>query len=39
MADPLNRAMLIGIDETPATAELDRYADDAVRTFLAAYRP
>lgn len=39
MAEPLNRAMLIGIDETPATAELDRYADDAVRTFLAAYRP
>ena len=39
MAEPLNRAMLLGIDETPATAELDRYADDAVRTFLAVYRP
>lgn len=39
MAEPLNRAMLLGVEETPATAELDRYADHAVRTFLAAYRP
>ncbi|MEV6493718.1 TetR/AcrR family transcriptional regulator C-terminal domain-containing protein [Actinoplanes sp. NPDC051633] len=31
--------MLLGVEETPATADLDRHADHAVRTFLAAYRP
>jgi TetR/AcrR family transcriptional regulator, mexJK operon transcriptional repressor len=39
MAEPLNRVMLLGVEETPATADLDRHADHAVRTFLAAYRP
>jgi AcrR family transcriptional regulator len=39
MAEPLNRAMLLGVEETPATAEHHRYADHAARTFLAAYRP
>jgi TetR/AcrR family transcriptional regulator, mexJK operon transcriptional repressor len=38
MADPLNRAMLLGVDETPSAADLDRYAEHAVRAFLAAYR-
>jgi TetR/AcrR family transcriptional repressor of mexJK operon len=37
MSIPLNRAMLLGDDETPATAELNRYADAGVRAFLAAY--
>jgi AcrR family transcriptional regulator len=31
---PLNRAMLLGDDEQP---DLDRYADEGVRVFLAAY--
>ena len=30
--------MLLGSDKTPTPAELRRYADDGVRTFLAAYR-
>jgi TetR/AcrR family transcriptional regulator, mexJK operon transcriptional repressor len=38
MSAPINRAMMLGTDETPAKAELDRYAEDGVRTFLAAYR-
>jgi TetR/AcrR family transcriptional regulator, mexJK operon transcriptional repressor len=37
MSIPLNRAMLLGEDEPPAPAELDRYADAGVRAFLAAY--
>jgi TetR/AcrR family transcriptional regulator, mexJK operon transcriptional repressor len=37
MAIPLNRAMLLGDDEPPASDELDHYADAGVRTFLAAY--
>jgi TetR/AcrR family transcriptional repressor of mexJK operon len=37
MSIPLNRAMLLGDDEPPARAELDRYADAGVRAFLAAY--
>jgi TetR/AcrR family transcriptional regulator, mexJK operon transcriptional repressor len=37
MSAPLNEAMLLGRDETPARAELDRYADTGVRAFLAAY--
>ncbi|HEY6775528.1 MAG TPA: TetR/AcrR family transcriptional regulator [Thermoleophilaceae bacterium] len=37
MSGPLNLAMLLGRDEAPAPAELDRYADTGVRAFLAAY--
>jgi TetR/AcrR family transcriptional repressor of mexJK operon len=37
MSIPLNRAMLLGDDEPPAPADLDRYADTGVRVFLAAY--
>jgi TetR/AcrR family transcriptional repressor of mexJK operon len=38
MSAPINQAMLLGSDKTPTPAELRRYADDGVRTFLAAYR-
>jgi TetR/AcrR family transcriptional regulator, mexJK operon transcriptional repressor len=34
---PLNRAMFLGEDEPPASAELDGWADAGVRAFLAAY--
>ena len=37
MSVPLNRAMLLGDDTPPATAELNRHADAGVRAFLAAY--
>jgi TetR/AcrR family transcriptional repressor of mexJK operon len=37
MSIPLNRAMLLGEDAAPASAELDQYADAGVRVFLAAY--
>jgi TetR/AcrR family transcriptional repressor of mexJK operon len=37
MSSPLNLAMLLGRDEAPAPAELDRHADTGVRAFLAAY--
>jgi TetR/AcrR family transcriptional repressor of mexJK operon len=37
MSAPLNRAMLLGSDEPPAPADLERYADSGVRVFLAAY--
>ncbi|HEY1275672.1 MAG TPA: TetR/AcrR family transcriptional regulator [Thermoleophilaceae bacterium] len=37
MSIPLNEAMLLGHDRSPARAELDRYADTGVRVFLAAY--
>jgi AcrR family transcriptional regulator len=37
MAAPLNEAMLLGHEEAPDPAELDRWADTGVRTFLAAY--
>jgi TetR/AcrR family transcriptional repressor of mexJK operon len=37
MSIPLNRAMLLGEDEPPASAELNQYADAGVRAFLAAY--
>ena len=37
MSAPVNQAMLLGDDEIPARAELDRYADAGVRAFLAAY--
>jgi len=39
MSAPVNRAMLLGDDEIPTAAELDRYADAGVRAFLAAYGP
>ena len=34
---PLNKAMFCGLDEPPARSELEHYADEAVRVFLAAY--
>ena len=37
MAAPVNRAMLLGDEAIPSARELDRYAEDGVRTFLAAY--
>lgn len=37
MSAPVNQAMLLGDDAIPAEAELDRYADEGVRAFLAAY--
>ena len=37
MSAPVNRAMLLGDEEIPTAAELDRYADSGVRAFLAAY--
>jgi TetR/AcrR family transcriptional regulator, mexJK operon transcriptional repressor len=37
MSIPLNRAMLLGEDEPPDSAELNQYADAGVRAFLAAY--
>ena len=37
MSAPLNHAMLLGDDGPPDQADLDRWADDGVRTFLAAY--
>jgi AcrR family transcriptional regulator len=39
MSIPLNQAMLLGRDTTPAADDLDRYADAGVRTFLAAHGP
>jgi TetR/AcrR family transcriptional regulator, mexJK operon transcriptional repressor len=39
MSIPLNDAMLLGDDDPPAPADLDRYADAGVRVFLAAYGP
>ena len=38
MSIPLNQAMLLGEDEPATSAQLNRYADAGVRTFLAAYR-
>jgi AcrR family transcriptional regulator len=37
MSTPLNEAMLLGRDEPRSPAELERYADEGVRAFLAAY--
>ena len=37
VSTPLNRAMLLGDDEPPTPADLDRYADAGVRAFLAVY--
>jgi len=34
MSIPLNQAMLLGHDEPPSVADLDRYADAGVRVFL-----
>jgi AcrR family transcriptional regulator len=39
MSIPLNRAMLLGMDDAPPRAELHRLADAGVRVFLSAYRP
>jgi hypothetical protein len=39
MSIPLNRAMLLGDDDSPAPDELDAYAESGVRVFLAAYGP
>jgi TetR/AcrR family transcriptional repressor of mexJK operon len=38
LAIPLNHAMISGDDGPPREIELQRYADAAVRVFLAAYR-
>jgi TetR/AcrR family transcriptional repressor of mexJK operon len=37
MSEPLNQAMLLGRDHALSKSELERHADDGVRTFLAAY--
>jgi TetR/AcrR family transcriptional regulator, mexJK operon transcriptional repressor len=37
MSIPLNRAMLLGDDESRTAKDLERYADSGVRVFLAAY--
>jgi TetR/AcrR family transcriptional regulator, mexJK operon transcriptional repressor len=37
MSAPVNQAMLLGDDRPPDAADLDRWANDGVRTFLAAY--
>jgi hypothetical protein len=37
MSIPLNRAMPLGDDEPPATAERGRYANSGVRAFLAGH--
>jgi TetR/AcrR family transcriptional repressor of mexJK operon len=37
MSIPLNEAMLLGRDEGPPAADLERYADAGARAFLAAY--
>lgn len=39
MSEPVNRAMLLGHDHPPHDTPLDQWADSAVTTFLAAYRP
>jgi len=39
MSAPINQAMLLGDDGRATPADLDRYADDGVRAFLAAYGP
>ena len=36
---PLNQAMLLGSDEPPSPADLERYAHAGVSVFVAAYRP
>ncbi|WP_053207123.1 TetR/AcrR family transcriptional regulator [Jiangella muralis] len=39
MSVPLNNAMLTGDDTPPPAAQIERYADEGVRVFLAAYGP
>jgi TetR/AcrR family transcriptional regulator, mexJK operon transcriptional repressor len=39
MGAPINQAMLLGRDDPPSAAELDRYVENGVRVFLAAYGP
>jgi TetR/AcrR family transcriptional repressor of mexJK operon len=39
MAEPVNRAMLLGDAAVPGPAELRRHAKEAVRVFMAAYGP
>jgi TetR/AcrR family transcriptional repressor of mexJK operon len=39
MSAPLNHAMLLGDDGPPDPADIGRWAEDGVRTFLAAYAP
>ncbi|HKA03043.1 MAG TPA: TetR/AcrR family transcriptional regulator C-terminal domain-containing protein, partial [Acidimicrobiales bacterium] len=39
MSAPMNQAMLLGRDDAPDPADLDRFADGGVRAFLAAYGP
>ena len=38
MSEPINRAMLLGDDRPPGRSSINRWADQAVLTFLAAYR-
>lgn len=38
MSAPLNQAMLLGSDEPPPPAALERHADSGISVFLAAYR-
>lgn len=38
MSEPLNAAMLLGESGPPSRSSINRWADQAVRTFLAAYR-
>ena len=37
MSEPINKAMLLGEDRPPGRSAINRWADQAVRTFLAAY--
>lgn len=39
LGEPMNRAMLLGIDDPLPAASLDEWADGAAQRFLAAYRP
>ena len=38
MSEPINKAMLLGDDRAPSRSSIAKWADQAVRTFLAAYR-
>lgn len=37
MGAPVNAAMLLGLDKPPSPTELDRWAEESVKTFLAAF--
>ena len=37
MSEPINKAMLLGDDQPPSRSSITKWADQAVRTFLAAY--